>query len=128
MTTKLLEVRDSMTRISVLAIRFDPADAIERAIFGQNWYGTNIDDQSRYVVVVRLNDLEARYAADDWPTGTRTMTLAHQHILAHFNELETGDVVDVEFEQGWKPDKKRAEWRDMLAAGQLLRLGSRQWD
>lgn len=116
MRTKILEVRDSATRITVLAIRFDPADETEFAMFSQNGYGHDINTQSRYVAVMRIDggNLEAKLDPYHWDGGTRTMPLAHQFIATHFDELETGDVVDVEFELGWKPDKKLAEWRSYL--------------
>ena len=119
MTTKLLEIRDSATRISVLAIRFDPADDLERAIFAQNGYGSDIEGQSRYVMLVRINggETSANYDPYAWGTSTRTMFLAHQHILAHFNELETGDVVDVRYynlfgQELVPPDQREQEGDD----------------
>jgi len=60
-------------------------------------YGNNLSrENSDYVIVTRLEDCESSYNAYKW-CNDRTMLEAHRYINNHFDDLNTGDVVDVEF-------------------------------
>jgi len=99
MTTKILEIRDSMTLIAALAIQMTTADETQRYYLHRNGYTPH----NPIIVVMKLSDQKATADPYEWPslTGyTRTMAVAHEWIQAHFDELRDGDVVDVEFIMG----------------------------
>lgn len=87
MTTKLLEVRDRATFIPVMATRISRDDGYlaRRAGFGEH----------PMIILTKLTDIDSEYDAYAW--GNRTMTVAHNYIDAHFDDLKDGAVVDVEF-------------------------------
>jgi hypothetical protein len=63
-----------------------------------------------YVLVARLTDLEqACLWPDRWPSDIRTMRAAHEHIIANWATLKSGDVVDVEHLLGETREKKLTE-------------------
>lgn len=107
MRTKLFEVRDSMTFIPVAAIHLLPAGDAERYLLSRAGFGQTIDEQDQYILVVWL--AENRVEADPAAWGSRTLGIAHRHILDNWADLQTGDVIDVEFIVGERPRPKRSE-------------------
>ena len=124
MECKLIEVRDSGTFIPMLAVKLDPrcsgsdffADVCDRCrrnrwLLSRAGYGASENEQGLYVLLVEINGGSGRSNCDpyDWPTGARTITVAHRYILDHWCEIETGAVVDVEHILGISPGVKRSE-------------------
>lgn len=102
MITKALEIRDRGTFIPVIAIKMVPSGLeenydCEHFLLRRSGYG--FDDPC--VVLCRMEcsgvDRNATYDPYSWGGGTRTYQVAHQYIIDHFDELKSGDVVDVEF-------------------------------
>ena len=95
METKILEIRDEATFISVLAIRMAwGTDQVRRYYFRRCGYPP--DGSS--IVVMRLSDCKSTNDPYDWPSLTgdnRTMVVAHEHILTNWDSLKDGDVIDV---------------------------------
>jgi hypothetical protein len=87
MTVKLLEIRDRATCIPAMAVSIEGADGYiaRRAGF-----------ESRMIYVVMLATEKARYDPYHWD-NPRTMGNAHAYIQEHFDELQDGQVIDVEF-------------------------------
>ncbi len=103
--SKVLEVRDSATHIPVLAIRMLAKNGIQRYyIHGRMGYPAD----GSCIAVVMLNDMDGNCDPYAW-TGSRTMSVAHNYIYEHFDELSDGDVVDVEFILGETTTKKVSE-------------------
>lgn len=115
MIVKAFELRDRGTFIPVLAVKMVPSDETaddygsERYLLRRSGYGF----ANPCVVLCRMEasgvDRNATYDPFAWGEGTRTYQVAHQYIIEHFDELESGEVVDVEFILGEKPDKKISE-------------------
>lgn len=61
-----------------------------------------------YVILAKLDGVEAQYDPFRWP-NFRTLGNAHQHIIEHWSELTSGDVVDVEFILGESKEPKQSE-------------------
>lgn len=106
MITKVFEVRDRMTFLPVLAVKVgseQPENSraevylIDRAGFGRP-----------LVILIRLEgSRKAEYDPFAW--SDRTMHTAHLYIEDRFDELVSGDVVDVEYILQEKPTPKISE-------------------
>ena len=112
MIAKTFEVRDRSTFIPVLAIKLKPSCEKDRYLLGRAGYGTTPQDQAKYVFLCRVDGGEGKGSCDpyDWQSGgARTMAVAHSHIIEHFDELESGAVVDVEYIQSERDKPKKSE-------------------
>lgn len=110
MEAKLFEVRDRGTLIPVLAVRLVPSSMAEEYLIARAGYGTTRDVQGRYVLVAKLNEGITQITYDPYAwNGSRTMTAAHRYIVEHFDELKSGDVVDVEYILGESSCPKQPE-------------------
>lgn len=113
MIVKALEIRDRGTFISAMAIKMVPARGEfeeERYLLARSGYGPD-PTADPCVVLCRMEaagiDRNATYDPYSW--GNRTMKVAHSHIVEHFDELRSGDVIDVEFLLGEAPEPKTSE-------------------
>lgn len=110
MECKTIEIRDVGTSIPALAIKLNPGNEQDRYLLGRAGYGVQAEHQSQYVLLLKLSggsgDFNCR--TGEW-TGGRTMQVAHQFIKRSFDELESGQVVDVEFILGETPSPKQSE-------------------
>ena len=103
---KIIEIRDRATYIAVMAIRMRPDDDVERAYLRRAGYGR--EDKSNCVMLVGLEG--GRIATSNaYNHGDRTMHNAHLFIEKHYDNLESGDVVDVEYVLGETEKPKRTE-------------------
>jgi hypothetical protein len=106
MEIKMIEVRDRSTFIPMMAIRLgwegDDQDQ-DRYLLRRAGYGGAMLDSPRdgmqYVILVRLTggEVSATYDPYGWDTRARTIPTAHRHLIDHWSEVKSGDVVDVEF-------------------------------
>lgn len=108
MKTKALEIRDKGTFIPVFAVQMLPDNEPQRYLLRRSGYG--FDEPC--VVVCRMsangNTHDASYDPYCWG-NSRTMVTAHDYITNHFDELEDGSVVDVEFIMGETSFRKVSE-------------------
>lgn len=104
MRTKILELRDKATFIPVVAVKMMPDAANERYLLRRAGYST---DGNPLVLLTRADGGKSAYDPYDW--GDRTFHTAHLYIEEHWNELEDGDVVDVEFILGETKERKLSE-------------------
>lgn len=107
MQTKLFEIRDRATCISAMAIQFDCESDHERWIFGRSGYGRTREDINGYIQLTHLDTGESNYDPFKW---SRTMREAHRHIIANWDNLNSCDVIDVEFILGESETKKISEY------------------
>ena len=109
MTFKVLEVRDSGTHIGVLAIRM-LADNNEQAYEIHDRAGHPRDGAS--IVLMCLDNFKATNDPYEWTSlglGPRTMPVAHNYIVDHYDELADGQVIDVEYLLGETATPKTSE-------------------
>ncbi len=117
MITKALEIRDRGTFIPVIATLMTPA--VDDGRYEQESYllarsGYGRDPMEHPLIMLCRMDAnggsshQASYDAYGWG-GARTLTVAQQYILEHFEELHSGDVIDVEFILGESAEAKRSE-------------------
>ena len=103
MQTKFLEIRDSATFIPALAIKLTADDEFGHYLLRRAGFGPN----QNYIILHHLESSEFQYYPFSWPN--RTMHQAHLYIQDHFDELQSGDVIDVEFILGETMTKKLSE-------------------
>lgn len=102
---KFLEIRDRMTFIPAAAVdcsfvidNYEEGYLLSRAGYGRD----------RCILLTALGGgVVAEYAIYAWKN--RTYQVAHQHIIAHWDTLKTGDVIDVEYILGETKEKKCSE-------------------
>lgn len=104
MIAKCLEVRDRATFIPVVAINTEPSCEAQRYLLRRSGYAPD----GRTILLVNLNDARAQNDAYAWG-NSRTMSTAHLWIEEHFESLNDGDVIDVEFILGETRAAKRSE-------------------
>jgi len=93
MMTKLFEIRDSCTFIPVMATALVARSGHEAYLLRRAGYQDDSFNPS--FLVTRLNDCLSASDANEW--SNRTMRVAHRYIEEHFESLECGEVIDVEF-------------------------------
>lgn len=113
MEVKLFEIRDEGTHIDAMAVKTVPANEQECYLLEHSGYGRagrKGAGGSHYVLLAEIAGGEGKIACDpyDWTYG-RTMCEAHKYILRHFDELESGAVIDVEYIRGEAPEPKTSD-------------------
>jgi hypothetical protein len=98
--SKFIEIRDAGTFIPALAIPISREDGYlaRRAGFGD-----------RCIYLIKLNMEMCAYDPYSWTGGARTMTVAHEWIREHWDEITDGQVVDVEYILGLRATPKESE-------------------
>ena len=94
MIIKAIEIRDRSTFIPAIAISTAPANEGQRYLLRRAGYAPD----GRTIILMSLTQPNrAAYDPYEWPGDVRTFRAAHVWLLEHFDELEEGAVVDVEF-------------------------------
>lgn len=96
--TKLFEVRDDMTFIPVMAVRFQSSDDAERYLLLA--VGFALDLPYPYVFLWRLAALDKRPTIYPAEWNCRSMTPAHKYIADNWDELTSGQVIDARVLRG----------------------------
>ena len=109
MQAKTFEIRDRHTFIPVLAVRLDPGCEADRFLLGRAGFTPDPARQAKYIQLVQINGGFGRTSCDPYDWGCKTMAPAHQHIIDHFDDLESGAVVDSEFLRGESKMPKLSE-------------------
>lgn len=117
MRVKFFELRDAATFIPIFAFRARPDGHItdsEAFLLRRSGFGAT----SECVIVGRLecSGIDRNCTYDPYSWGGRTYLVAHQFIEQHFDELESGSVIDVEFILGERSSPKVSEAFDPLQA------------
>jgi hypothetical protein len=109
MTTKTIEIRDKATFLPMLATRLDPITKADRYLLARAGYGTTPCAQEKYVLLASIQGVRCASNYDPSVWNDRTRQIAHRWIIDHFDELESGAVVDVEFILGETAQAKVSE-------------------
>ena len=109
MHSKTFEIRDSAVLIPVLAVRLAPANEADRWLLAWSGYGQLPEKQANYVLLAKLYGGRGPSTCDPADWGCKTMDLAHRFIIDHFDALESGAVVDLEFIRGETKQPKASE-------------------
>jgi hypothetical protein len=106
MEVKCLEVRDSGTFIPVICIRPVADNEGQRYLLKRDGYCADINESCIIMISEQCHGVE--YDPLNW-SGARTYKIAHDYICNYWDELEDGDVIDVEFILGITSTKKISE-------------------
>jgi len=105
---KLFEIRDRATFLPVMAVKMYSENDGENYLLKR----TGFSFVNPLIAVCTLHQMEANYDPYEWGRASRTMFVAHQYIQENFDDLKTGDVVDVECILGETTQCKISErWR-----------------
>lgn len=108
MKAKTFEILDRGTFIPALAVKLRSDGNLEDKYLLRR---AGLDSNESYQVALFL--LNHGYGYMDyykWPNlYARTVPAAHEYIEKHFDELETGSVIDVEFILGLTTEPKKSE-------------------
>jgi hypothetical protein len=107
MKIKCLEIRDRATMIAVMCFKPIPDNEAQRFLLRHD--GWSCEANEHCVMLIDTHRQTARHDPYDYPKGSRTMPLAHQHIEQNWDLLNDGDVVDVEYILGETSEPKRSE-------------------
>lgn len=89
-----VEVRDRMTFMPVMVTVIDPKNKSEREKQLIMRGGFDLSDD--FILVTVLNSGDSSFDPYDWK-GSRTMSMAHKYILDNINNIQSGEVIDVEY-------------------------------
>src|SRR5271157_4563611 len=105
METKLVEIRDEGTFIPVIATRMRSGDEAEHYLLRRCGYASD----SPSVLLTALNGDGRAEWSDYYAWRDRTFCIAHRYIEDHWDEIKSGDVVDVEFVLGESESPKQRD-------------------
>jgi len=109
---KTFEIRDSATKIPVMAVRVH-MNLLTRPDFEQLRDGGWAANEENVVYVMEIpSPVRAAFDPFDWNTRSRTFCDAHVYIKDQWDKLESGQVIDVEFINGEKETCKINEWKE----------------
>jgi len=115
MDTKMFEIRDVGTFISVLAVRLGARNEAESYLLREAGYSEDVE----YILLTKLSGCQGHVhyapfhssAHDHYTWYDRTMHYSHKYIKDHWDELESGEVVDVEYILGETSTPKTTQRR-----------------
>ena len=95
MQTKLIEIHDDGIRFSALAIQLSPATYYEHIVFMER-YSFRFDGRSILLVELETQKCTADpYLWASMEIFPRTLPTVHEWLIAHFDEILPGHVIDV---------------------------------
>lgn len=114
MQTKAFEIRDRATFIPVIATLMESENEQEHYLLRRSGFGAFCG----LVVLCRMEasgvDRNATYDPFAWGMNARTYNIAHRYIAQNWHNLNTGQVIDVEFILGETTIEKISEIMDDL--------------
>lgn len=105
---KILEIRDRATFIPAIAIKLDPITEGDRYLLSRAGFGTTEEEQGEYILLAMLNGERMSYDPHSWG-GATTMPTAHGWLLDSWEDIKSGDVLDVEYITGITNTPKLSE-------------------
>lgn len=107
MKTKLLELRDRATFIPLLCVDMNPENDEQRYLLRRVGYPC---DGKPNIAICHAGASGEKLWNDPYGwNGSRTYPAAHHYIIEHWNSLNDGDVIDVEYILGESTEKKLSE-------------------
>lgn len=95
MEIKLFELRDEGTHIPIFAFSTNSHATRESLIFQRAGFLKG----SGLIIMGALTGTEQSYDPDQWEGG-RSMRIIHQYLCKHWDDLRSGDLLDVRYIMG----------------------------
>lgn len=108
MDNKLFEVRAEATCLVVMATRLEAVNEAEAYLLSRSGYG-GMKDWENYIILQQIDGGEGYATCDPYKHKYHEMFVAHQYIKKHFDELESGAVIDTDFIEGRTKEPKESE-------------------
>ena len=105
MKTTMIEIRDRITYIPAFAIKMTGESKEEKNLLSRAGYSLS----NPSILLCRIDTGEAHHDSYVWGQSIRTMSVAHLFIQKNFDEINSGDVVDVEYILGESDKPKCSE-------------------
>jgi len=98
---KGIEILDTATCIPVLAMRVNPSTITPREaqMFRRGGFGQMPRNADIYTWMMTLSGSLINYDSHNW-RNQRTLGGAHRYIEQHWDELNSGDIIDMEYVLG----------------------------
>jgi len=110
MIAKTFELRDRGTFVPVLAVKLEPTNEADRYLLARSGFGREPDEQKQYVILFGLAGGAGRATCDPYDWGSNgTRLTCHEYINSHFDDLQSGQVLDAEFIRGETTEPKKSE-------------------
>lgn len=108
MLTKTFEIIDKAWSRPVIATKITPWCAADTRLLAQAGIGFNIEGRSNIILVTVILDGEgcSRIDAQGWPYSPRGLRIAHHYFDFHFDILESGELIDIEYLVGETKTKR----------------------
>jgi hypothetical protein len=111
MNSKLFEVRDRNTLLVVVATRLSPDDDRCRWLLSWAGFGKNAEAQRRYILVSSINGGGTHPQSCDPYLGDITTRTVHRYLEDHWDDCNSGDLLDAEFLRGETASPKQSDYR-----------------
>lgn len=105
----LFEVRDRGTCMKVLALKPSGFTEADNWLWGQAGYSSKPETQAHYVIAIDISDPPGIVQYDPYAWDNRTMRHAHAYIREHWDELQSGAVIDVQYIRGETTEPKPSD-------------------
>jgi hypothetical protein len=117
MTVKLFEVRDRATFIPVVAVQVTATEGSEDYLLMSSGFSDSSAYPSALVGMALLAGGQGvmYFFHSEW--GDRTLSTAHQYIADNFDNLKSGQVIDVEFILGEVDRPKKSQRGESYGEG-----------
>jgi hypothetical protein len=107
MKVKIFEIRDQGTFFPAICTCLSGGNQQEAWLISRAGYGFPVFP-GEYILFAHGNDV-GRCKYDPFQWGDRTFHTAHQYIKENWDQLEGGEVIDVEFILGETEQPKKSE-------------------
>ena len=113
MESKLFEVRVRGTNIPVMATRLDASNDAEAYLLGRSGYGKERKSWRGYIFLFPI-EIDGLATTDPFKQEIHELQVAHRYVNQHFDDLEPGAVLDVDYIEGRreKPRKPDRFWTE----------------
>ena len=108
METKFFEVRASATCVPIIATRLRPTNESEQWMLAHLGYGMDPDKQAQYIFVARLEGGSVA-TPNPYDETSPELKVVHEYLIEHFDEAESGAVLDADFIQGIRPAQRKSD-------------------
>lgn len=122
METKLFEIRDRGTFLPVICVKMEAEIEEERYLLAITGYGLQKKTQAKYILMGKLQSPDLKFEPFEhagYPV-VRSLPIAHEYVRTHWDELKSGDMIDVEFISGETSEKKTPQRLEKFPKGPVI--------